>query len=126
MDTEKNTSRKNPLLDLEGNIPVISTSEETIKSNFTRTKGKIIALGSSSILSNKYLSKSTGNHLLGKNIIYWINENPEMLEIPLREIDTYSISMQEDEFDNLLYAIAIVPIFVAFAGIFVGWLRKEL
>tara|TARA_B100000282_G_C31565371_1_gene414092 strand:- start:109 stop:720 length:612 start_codon:yes stop_codon:yes gene_type:complete len=122
----KTPPEKNPLLDLEGNIPVISTAEETIKSTFTRTKGKIIALGSSSILSNKYLSKSTSNHLLGKNIIYWINENPEMLEIPLREIDTYSISMQEDDFDNLLYAIAIVPIFVAFAGIFVGWLRKEL
>ena len=122
----KSPPEKNPLLDLEGNIPVISTSEETIKSTFTSTKGKIIALGSSSILSNKYLSKSTGNHLLGKNILYWINENPEMLDIPLREIDTYSISMQEDEFDNLLYAIAIVPIFVAFAGIFVGWLRKEL
>ena len=122
----KTPPEKNPLLDLEGNIPVISTSEEIYNSNYTRTKGKIIALGSSSILSNKFLAKSTGNHLLGKNIIYWINENPDMLEIPLREIDTYSISMQEDEFDNLLYAIAIVPIFVAFAGIFVGWLRKEL
>ena len=122
----KTPPEKNPLLDLEGNIPVISTSEEIYNSNYTSTKGKIIALGSSSILSNKFLAKSTGNHLLGKNIIYWINENPDMLEIPLREIDTYSISMQEDEFDNLLYAIAIVPIFVAFAGIFVGWLRKEL
>ena len=118
---------KNPLLDLEGNIPIISTSENIINSNDTSfSKGKIIALGSSSILSNKYLSKSSGNHLLGKNIVYWINETPEMFEIAPRKIHTYNISMQEDEFENLLYSIAIVPVAVAFVGIFVGWLRKEL
>ena len=33
---------------------------------------------------------------------------------------------QKNDFDNLLYSIAIVPILVAFVGIFVGWLRKEL
>ena len=49
-----------------------------------------------------------------------------MFEIPPRKIDTYTISMQEDEFKNLLYSIAIVPMFVAIVGIFVGWLRKEL
>ena len=120
-------SKPLPLIDLEGNIPIISTSENIINSNDTSfSKGKIIALGSSSILSNKYLSKSSGNHLLGKNIVYWINETPEMFEIAPRKIHTYTISMQEDEFENLLYSIAIVPIAVAFVGIFVGWLRKEL
>ena len=90
------------------------------------SNGKIIALGSSSILSNKYLSKNSGNQLLGKNIVYWFNDVPDMLEIPFREIDSYSISMQEDEFENLIYSIAIIPIFVALTGFFVGWLRKEL
>ena len=122
----KSPPEKNPLLDLEGNIPIISTSEEINNSNMNGRKGKIIAIGSSSILSNKFLSKNTGNHLLGKNIVYWINENPEMLEIPPREVDTYSISMQKNDFDYLLYSIAIVPTLVAFVGIFVGWLRKEL
>lgn len=123
----KSPPEKNPLLDLEGNIPIISTSEKILNPNaIPLSTGKIIALGSSSILSNKYLSKSTGNHLLGKNIVYWLNETPEMFEIPPRKIDTYTISMQEDEFKNLLYSIAIVPMFVAIVGIFVGWLRKEL
>ena len=125
------TQRKSPpekksIARLRGNIPIISTSEEINHSNMNGTKGKIIAIGSSSILSNKFLSKNTGNHLLGKNIVYWINENPKMLEIDPREVDTYSISMKKKDFDNLLYSITIVPILVAFVGIFVGWLRKEL
>ena len=123
----KSPPEKNPLLDLEGNIPIIAVSEKiTNRNNLSLSNGKIIALGSSSILSNKYLSKNSGNQLLGKNIVYWFNDVPDMLEIPLREIDSYSISMQEDEFENLIYSIAIIPIFVALTGFFVGWLRKEL
>jgi hypothetical protein len=118
---------KNELLDLEGNIPVISTSARILNSNFqSGSNGKVIVLGSSSILSNKYLTKSSGNQLLGKNIIYWINETPEMLDIPPREVDTFTISMQKEEFGLLLYSIAIIPAFIALTGIFVGWLRKEL
>ena len=49
-----------------------------------------------------------------------------MLEIPPREVETFTISMQEDEFDRFLYTITIIPGVVALAGIFVGWLRKEL
>jgi hypothetical protein len=86
----------------------------------------VIVLGSSTILSNKYLTKSSGNQLLGKNIIYWINETPEMLDIPPRKVDTFTISMQKEEFGLLLYSIAIIPAFIALTGIFVGWLRKEL
>ena len=68
----------------------------------------------------------SGNQLLAKNIVYWINEIPEMLDIPPRELNTFSISMQEEEFQALLYSIAIIPGFIALSGIFVGWLRKEL
>jgi len=118
---------KNPLLDLEGRIPIIAASEKRKENkNQHFTKGKIIALGSSSILANKYLTKHSGNNLLGKNFIYWLNESPDMLEIPPRNIEYFSVSMQESDFDNLLYSISIVPITIAFIGIFVGWLRKEL
>ena len=123
----KSPPEKNELLDLEGNIPIISLSEKVSgKNNPTSQNTKVIVLGSSSILSNKYLTKSSGNQLLAKNIVYWINEIPEMLDIPPRELKTFSISMQEEEFQALLYSIAIIPGFIALSGIFVGWLRKEL
>ena len=123
----KSPPEKNELLDLEGNIPIISLSEKVSgKNNPTSQNTKVIVLGSSSILSNKYLTKSSGNQLLAKNIVYWINEIPEMLDIPPRELNTFSISMQEEEFQALLYSIAIIPGFIALSGIFVGWLRKEL
>ena len=118
---------KNPLLDLDGNIPVIAISEKKVtRESKYLADGKIAVLGSSAILSNKYLTKNTGNQLLGKNLIYWLNERSEMLEIPPRELETFTISMQEYEFDRFLYTITIIPGVVALAGIFVGWLRKEL
>ena len=49
-----------------------------------------------------------------------------MFEIKPRLVDTFTISMQEAEFDKFLYAITLVPGVVALLGFFVGWLRKEL
>ena len=112
---------------MDGNIPVIAISEKKVtRESKYQADGKIAVLGSSAILSNKYLTKNTGNQLLGKNLIYWLNERSEMLEIPPREVETFTISMQEDEFDRFLYTITIIPGVVALSGIFVGWLRKEL
>ncbi|MDA7757583.1 GldG family protein [Opitutales bacterium] len=123
----KNPPEINPLLDLQGNIPVIAISEkkESRESIFI-PDGKIAVLGSSNILSNKYLTQNSGNQLLGKNLIYWLNESTEMFEIQPRVVDSFTISMQESEFDKFLYAITIVPGVIALLGIFVGWLRKEL
>ena len=49
-----------------------------------------------------------------------------MLQIPPKQLDTYAVSMTGENFDKLLYSLAIVPGFIALMGIFVGWLRKEL
>jgi hypothetical protein len=123
----KNPPEINPLLDLQGNIPVIAISEKKdSRESVFIPNGKIAVIGSSDILSNKYLAKNSGNQLLAKNLIYWLNESTEMFEIKPRLVDTFTISMQEAEFDKFLYAITLVPGVVALLGFFVGWLRKEL
>ena len=55
-----------------------------------------------------------------------MREYDSMLEIKPRMIDNYKISMQQEEFDNYLYIITAIPVFVALLGLFVSWLRKEL
>ena len=88
--------------------------------------GRLAVLGSSSILTNQYLKNNGGNKSLSQNLIHWLKDSEEMLDIPPKEIISYNISMTSEEFDKMLYSLGIVPGAIALIGIFVGWLRKEL
>ena len=118
----------NDLLDLKGPVPVIALSEidKTVKDKFISRKGKVVVLGSSTILTNKRLKENTGNRFLTKNIINWMTEEREMLEIEPKSVNTYNINLNEEEYINLLYTLSIIPISTALTGLFVSWLRKEL
>ena len=84
----------NDLLDLKGPVPVIAMSEiDKTKDNFNQRKGKVVVLGSSSILTNKRLKENTGNRFLTKNIINWMTEEKEMLDIEPKSISTYNINL---------------------------------
>lgn len=125
----KSPPEKNRLIDFDGPIPIASLSsyDEESKSNSKYfSSGKLVVLGSSKILSNERLRTNTGNQFLAQNLIYWIKNSNEMLEIPPKPLDNYHVSMSSDNFEKLLYSLSIVPGFVALLGIFVGWLRKEL
>jgi hypothetical protein len=43
-----------------------------------------MVLGSSKILSNEKLRSGAGNQALARNIVYWMGENNEMLDVPPR------------------------------------------
>ena len=88
--------------------------------------GKLIVLGSSKIVSNEKLRSGAGNQALARNIIYWMDENNDMLDVPPRIVQSYSISMSDEQFDLLIYYFASIPAGVLLLGLFVGWLRKEL
>jgi ABC-type uncharacterized transport system involved in gliding motility auxiliary subunit len=119
---------RNELLDMQGPVPVVAISEikniglETKSS----TKGKLIVIGSSSIFTNKRLKENSGNRYLVKNIIYWLLDDDDMLEIESKKINVYTLSLTSNELSELLYLLSVIPIMVALIGIFVGWLRKEL
>ena len=119
---------KNNLLDLEGPVPVIALSEidKTKSKNKLSTKGKIVVLGSSSILTNKRLKNNSGNLYLVKNIISWLTEDIKMLEIEPKPLNSYTMNLNSKQFEELLYTLSLVPIIIALMGAFVGWLRKEL
>ena len=120
---------KNTLLDLAGPVPVLSVSQPNPKQASQAgltAAGKLMVLGSSKILSNEKLRSGAGNQALARNIIYWMGENNEMLDVPPRILQSYSVSMSKNEFELLFYYFASVPLVVLFSGVFVSWLRKEL
>ena len=113
---------------MQGPVPVVAISE--IKNiglgTKSSTKGKLIVIGSSSIFTNKRLKENSGNRYLVKNIIYWLLDDDDMLEIESKKINVYTLSLTSNELSELLYLLSVIPIMVALIGIFVGWLRKEL
>lgn len=120
---------KNPLLDLAGPVPVLALSEPNplkASQQGLRSAGKLLVLGSSKILSNEKLRSGSGNQALARNIIYWMDDDDDMLNVPPRILQSYSISMSDEQFDQVFYYFASVPTLVLFLGIFVSWLRKEL
>lgn len=119
----KNPPKKNLLLDIEGPVPVIAVSEFR---NSVGKSGKLAVIGCSNILANENLKRNSGNKFLTKNLMRWLNGNDELLNIPPKKLNSYSISMNSDEFRKLLYLLVLIPGIIALFGIFVSWLRKEL
>lgn len=120
---------KNPLLDLPGPVPILAVSQpdpQRAMETGLASAGKLLVLGSSKILSNDKLRSGAGNQALARNIIYWMNENNDMLDVPPRILQSYSISMSDEQFDQLVYYFACIPGSVLLLGVFVSWLRKEL
>jgi hypothetical protein len=104
----------------------VDKNKKIQKNDLNSRKGKVVVMGSSSILTNKRLKENTGNRFLTKNIINWMIEERGMLDIEPKSISTYNINLNEREYVNLLYALSVIPISTALIGLFVGWLRKEL
>ena len=125
----KSPPEKNPLLDVDGPIPVASVSSYSAAGKGDgqiRSNGKIAVVGCSKIFSNKRLRSNTGNQFLAQNLIYWIKSSYDMLDIRPKPVESYHVSMSSQSFEDLLYSLSIVPGAIALMGIFVGWLRKEL
>ena len=105
---------------MAGPVPVVAVSVPNPRlaaQSGLASAGKLIVLGSSKILSNEKLRSGAGNQALARNIIYWMNENDDMLNVPPRILQSYSISMSDEQFDQVFY-FASVPAMVLFLGIF--------
>jgi hypothetical protein len=123
------TNRKYPpnineILDMEGPVPVIVTSE--YDNNGYSSRGRMVVLGSSKIFTNKRLKENSGNRILCNNLLYWMLEERELLEIKPKKVNLYSLNVNKSDYTKLLYSLGLIPFTIALLGAFVSWLRKEL
>jgi len=121
--------KRNPLLDLNGPVPIFAISELSLlgsRSTNNHSSAKPAALGSPEILNNAKLSSCTGNQALASNMIYWLTDEEGMLDIDPRTINSYSISLSKNDFTKLTYSLSLIPVSVLFMGLFMSWLRKEV
>jgi hypothetical protein len=54
-----------------------------------------------------------------------MDEN-NMLEIKPKKLNLFTLSLNNEDFVQLMYGLAIIPMIIALTGAFVAWLRKEL
>lgn len=117
----------NNIIDKEGPVPVAALAEKTINRlhNSQNSRGKLAVLGSSKFFMNRILKENAGNRMLLRNIISWFNEENEILQIKPKDVNIYTIKMNNDQFDRLLYSLIGVPTSVGLFGLIVRWLRLE-
>ena len=109
---------------MEGPVPVIVTSE--YDNNGYSSRGRMVVLGSSKIFTNKRLKENSGNRILCNNLLYWMLEERELLEIKPKKVNLYSLNVNKSDYTKLLYSLGLIPFTIALLGAFVSWLRKEL
>ena len=115
------------VIDRKGPVPVGALAEKKSNPIFPTTiaGGKVAVLGSSKFFSNRILKENPGNRMLLRNLIYWFKEESEILSLRPKEINIYTLKMNEEQFNKLLYSLILIPISVGILGLMVRWLRLD-
>ena len=92
---------KNQILDMEGPVPVIATSE--YYNNEYSSRGKIAVLGSSKIFTNKRLKENSGNRILCNNLLYWMLEERELSKWLNKPEEELKIELGKTPSDFLMF-----------------------
>ena len=115
------------IIDRKGPVPVGALAEKKSNPIFPTTiaGGKVAVLGSSKFFTNRILKENPGNRMLLRNLIYWFKEESEILSLQPKDIHIYTLKMNEEQFNKLLYSLILIPISVGILGLMVRWLRLD-
>lgn len=125
-DSNDNTKSFNSETDIPGPISIaaISNLSHTSSLGIDIPTGRMAVFGNSTFITNNHF-QIFGNQILFYNTINWILDRIHFLNIPIKPIDTYQITMNKKEAQSLLIYYAILPIFIALWGSLILYLRKR-
>lgn len=121
-----NRTAPDPKKDLIGPITIATLSERKINTQLgiSITGGKILAFGNSGFITNNKIS-ALGNNVLFQNAINWAMDKNELLNIPARSIETFQLTLSQDELYRIAFGLMSVPAAIGFLGILTYTLRKR-
>jgi hypothetical protein len=105
-------------------IAAISNLSHTSSLGIDIPTGRMAVFGDSTFLTNNHF-QIFGNQILFYNTVNWILDRIHFLNIPIKPIDTYQITMNKKDAQSLLFYYAILPIFIALWGSLILYLRKR-
>ena len=118
--------RRDLLLNEAGPVPFAAAAERRVrpKHDINIPGGKLVVFGNSTLFCNKGLEHH-GNHTLFANVIHWLLDENEFLDIPPKAIHRYDMELDADEYRSVLYHLALIPGLVALIGFSRRVLRRD-
>lgn len=112
--------------DLPGPISIatVSNLSQTSSLGISIPSGRIAVFGNSTFVSNNHF-QIFGNQILFYNSINWILDRMHFLNIPIKPIEVYQITMNQNMAQTLLILYFLLPISIAFWGGLIIYLRKR-
>lgn len=115
-----------PAVDLPGPVVIGSVAERrsSTQLEIDIPGGRIVALGTGDLFSNRHLSNALGNQLFFISTMNWMLERDQVLALPPLPIENYRITVSRAQFQRLAMFYLIVPGITGLIGLAVLWFRK--
>lgn len=113
-----------------GDIPppvcVLMTAERSVRVNGQSRipGGRLFVLGSTDVASDMRFTFN-GNRQMLIGATNWLTGREYLVNVPARPLSVYRVNATFDDLADLGKRYAILPLFVALAGFFVGWWRRR-
>jgi len=116
----------NPDTEIKGPLPIAYAAQKIADSalGISVPGGRLVLFGSPDLFANNRVS-SVGNVSLFLNTLNWMLDRDRMLVIPPKPVDTYRLTLSEDQLRKIGFLCLTVPGSLALCGLLMYWLRKS-
>ncbi len=124
--SEKGKQNYDMSIDIKGPIPLAMAASRTGGSKFGLKieGGKLVVFGDENFITNNSFNR-LGNKKLAQNTIYWLLEEDNMLNIPPRPMNNYSLTMSRSDVYSLAGRFMGLALIILAMGIVVAFMRRR-
>jgi len=124
-DTERSKTF-DPGRDIQGPLAVAALAERSAGSQLgiSLQGGRLLAIGSTGAIANQRFHV-LGNEWLFLNMVNWMLNKDSRLNVPPRQVKTFSLAMTNDDYARIGLYFAVLPGAVALLGMLVFWVRRR-
>ncbi len=126
---DRSVSTFDPNIDLKGDMLAVATASERVTPEgglkFTVPGGRVVSFGSADWIANARLGV-IGNLTLFISSVNWITDRDIDLNVPVRPINKFQLSLTQNQLRNLRYSLFfLLPGAAALLGAIVYWTRRS-
>lgn len=114
------------MLDIQGPLPLAMTASRKAGADLGLdiSGGKIAVFGDENFIANKWFNR-LGNSKLAVNTVNWLFDANNTLDIAPRQMDTYSVTLTQNQIISLAYRFGLLPLGALLLGFVVYLARRR-
>ena len=105
-------------------IAAVSNLSQTSSLGISIPTGRLAVFGNSTFIGNNHF-QIFGNQILLYNTINWLVDRIHFLNIPIKPIETYQITIDLGDMNKLLFYYSLLPLAIAISGSLILYMRKR-